>query len=856
MPRRDLPSGTVTFVFTDVEGSTRLLRELGEAAYAAVLQAHRETLRATFSGHGGIEVDTQGDAVFAAFPSAAGALTAAAKAQTALESGPVRVRMGLHTGTPLRTDEGYVGVDVHRAARIGAAGHGGQILVSAITAGLVADAAASLRDLGEHRFKDLGGTERIFQLGDREFPPLKSLSPSNLPRPGGPFVGRRDELRDLAVLLRDPTRQLITLLGTGGIGKTRLALEAAADAQAAFPDGRWWVSLVPLADASLVPSAIAQVLGLVGPSGPAQLAEVRAHLAERRVLLLLDNAEHLLPALADSLAELLPPAGASTLLVTSRDRLQLEAEQVFRVPVLSADDAQDLLVARGAVLGISVPRSPAAASLCERLDRLPLAIQLAAARLPILSLAQLRERLSKRLDLFVGGRDLDRRQRTLRATVEWSHDLLTRDEQELFRRLSVFVGGCTLDGAEAVAEGGFETLQALVDKSLVQRQDDAAGPRFAMLETIREFAAERLAAAGDERRTRERHAAWYLALATQVDAQLRKGEPEERWVSLLEPEIENLRAAVSFGLDVGDLAVVRSIGAALPMVWLMNGRLAEGREWTERALGVDATEDATRRRLLSGVAILAYMQGDYAAATAAADQAAALAGRLGPGVDRYAVVRERARAALMRDDLVAAEPLLAETLAVATEDDNGVAMSSCRINLAYIANRTGRHELAEAWLAENLPFVRGRGQARCEASTLVSLGETFTYLDRPRDAVDHLVAATSVAPRAADPGLLIEALRWYAIGVAKLGDAERAAIILGACEAAELESETALEPFEEEVRADLVETLTAALTESGFAALRQRGRAFDPPAAARLAQARQTLEGAAAAASDQGAVAS
>jgi predicted ATPase/class 3 adenylate cyclase len=846
MGRRDLPSGTVTLLFTDVEGSTRVLQELGEAAYADVLSEHRRTLRETFAGAGGIEVDTEGDAVFAAFPTAIGALSAARKAQAEFESGPLRVRMGLHTGTPLRTDEGYVGVDVHRAARIGAAGHGGQVLISATTAALVAEASVPLTDLGEHRLKDMARPERIYQLGDRGFPPLRSLSPSNLPVPAGPFVGRAAELVALGELLRDPARRLVTLLGTGGIGKTRLALEAAAEAQAAFPDGRWWVSLAPLGDPALVLPAVAQALGLTGSGAAAGVSDVAAHLAGRRMLLVLDNAEHLQPALADVIAEMLPASEGSTLLVTSRDRLSLASEQVFRVPVLSGTDARDLLIARGAAVGVTVPASEAATTICERLDRLPLAIQLAAARLPILSVEQLLERLSGRLDLLAGDRDLDPRQRTLRATIEWSHDLLSSEEQELFRRLSVFPAGCTLEAAEAVAAAGIGTLQGLVDKSLLQHRDDTREPRFWMLESIAQFAAERLAAAEDERATRERHAAWCLELAERVDERLRSGEPEERWVALLEPEIDNLRAAVAFGTEIGDHQLVRRIAAALPMLWLMNGRLAEGRTWTEQALAVDAAEDDTRRRLLSGVALLAYLQGDYAAATVAADDAAALASRLGPETGRYAAIRQQAGAALMHEDFLAAEPLFKAGLAAATEDDNGVGMSSCRINLAYVANRTSRHEEAESWLSENLPFVRGRGQARCEANTLVALGETFVYLDRPAEAIDHLAAATTVVPRAADALLLIEALRWYASAAASLGDAGQAALILGACEAAEAETEAALEPHERAARDELIRTLTAALGTSGFEATRERGRALDLAAAARLVQARPAMAASAA----------
>ncbi|HET9673135.1 MAG TPA: adenylate/guanylate cyclase domain-containing protein, partial [Actinomycetota bacterium] len=544
MARTDLPTGTVTFLFTDVEGSTKLLHELGDASYADVLAEHRRLLREAFGRHGGVEVDTQGDAFFVAFPTAAGAIDAATDARAALATGPIRVRVGIHTGTPLATDEGYVGVDVHRAARIAAVGHGGQVLVSATTAS-AAD-GRPLLDLGDHRLKDLPAPERLYQLDDDPFPPLRTVSPSNLPVPTTPFVGREPEAAAVVDLLRDPATRLLSIVGAGGIGKTRLAIRAASAITTSFPGGVWWVALAPIHDAATVETALAQVLALrdaAADLGPA----IERQLAGRRTLLLLDNAEHLLPELAERIGRLLAAAPSLVLLVTSRERLRLAGELTYEVPVLSPDDAEAFFLARARAAGASIEPSEALTTLLDRLDRLPLALQLAAARLRLFSVDQLLERFSARLDLSSGDRDADPRQRTLRSTIAWSHDLLTEGERALFRRLSVFAGGATLEAVEAIAGGDADTLEALLDKALVQRRDEGGRPRFWMLESILDFAAERAAETDELPGLRARHAAWYRDLAASAESGLRAGDPEEIHVAALEAEIGNLRSALAFG---------------------------------------------------------------------------------------------------------------------------------------------------------------------------------------------------------------------------------------------------------------------------------------------------------------------
>jgi len=350
MRRVDLPSGTVTFVFTDVEGSTRLLEELGEAAFATALLEHRRVVRGACARNGGVEVDTQGDAFLLAFPTAPGALAAASELQEALGGGRVRLRVGLHTGTPLLTDEGYVGVDLHRAARIAAAGHGGQVLLSSSTAALVG--LDGLVDLGESRFKDLAAAERVYQLGEAAFPPLKSLYRTNLPVPASPFQGREVELASVVELLGREELRLVTLTGPGGTGKTRLGLQAAAEAAERFPDGLFWVALAPLREPALLLPGIVQALELKEQPGRPLAETLQAALMGRRMLLFLDNAEHLLPDLVTELAPLRAIAGPS-IFVTSRERLQLQGEHVYQVPSLNTEDAVDLFLTRAAQQGVT-----------------------------------------------------------------------------------------------------------------------------------------------------------------------------------------------------------------------------------------------------------------------------------------------------------------------------------------------------------------------------------------------------------------------------------------------------------------------------------------------------------------------
>ena len=547
---RALPTGTVTLLFTDVEGSTRLLHELGAVRYGTVLAEHRQLVRRAFARHDGIEVDTEGDAFFYAFPTAPAALEAAREAQEALSAGPIRVRMGIHTGTPHLADEGYVGADVHRGARIAACGHGGQVLVSAATAAFATQ--SDLRDLGEHRLKDLSAPERIYQLGAEAFPPLKSLYQTNLPVPTTAFLGRKKELAEVVDLLAREEMRLVTLTGPGGTGKTRLALQAAGLASDAYPDGVWWVPLAALRDPELVLRAAAHALG-----GNGALAE---HIGDRRMLVLFDNFEQVVEA-AFGLGELLSACPRLDALVTSREPLHLAAEQEYAVPPFAREEGVAFFSARARAVKTDFEPDRTTSDICRRLDDLPLALELAAARIKALSPNQILERLEHRLPLLTGGaRDVPERQRTLKATIDWSYDLLAEEEQRLFRRFAVFSGGCTLDAAQEVASADLDSLQLLVDKSLLRHSYE----RYWMLESIREYAAEHLEESGEADVLRRRHADHFLELVESAGLTL---EPEgEQQYALVRQELDNVRAALDWGIGADPELGLR-LAASLDGFW-------------------------------------------------------------------------------------------------------------------------------------------------------------------------------------------------------------------------------------------------------------------------------------------------
>ncbi|HEU0304830.1 MAG TPA: adenylate/guanylate cyclase domain-containing protein [Gaiellaceae bacterium] len=778
MTRTDLPSGEVTLLFTDVEGSTRLLRALGAEAYAEALAEHRRAIRAACAAHEGAEVDTQGDAFFLAFPTASGALAAAEAFTAALSAGPIRVRAGVHTGTPLLAEEGYVGEDVHRAARIAAAGHGGQVLVSAATAVLVDH---SLTDLGDHRFKDLSAPERVFQLGDGAFPPLASLYRTNLPVPSTSFLGREHELAEVAGLLREDGVTLVTLTGPGGTGKTRLAVHAAAEAAESFRDGIWWVPLSPLHDADLVLSSVAQALEVEDQPGQTLADGVAARLQGRRALVILDNAEHLMPEVASEIAGLRATAGPS-LLVTSRERLQLQGEHVYPVPSLDQEDGVELFVARARSLGSAVEESEAVAELCARLDNLPLALELAAARTVVFSPVQLVERLSERLDLLKAGRDADPRQQTLRATIEWSYDLLEQDEQRLFRALSVFAGSCNFEAAETVCAADPDVLQSLLDKSLLRRREEYGQTRYWMLETIRELAGEQLAAAGEGADLRRRHAEHYLDVARSANLAADAEGPQRH--DLVIPERDNMRAALSWALESGEREVGLELVVALENYWATS-LPAEGLEWAVVLLEEDGgVPPALTVRALRVKGGMENALGQLDASEASWERALPIARGLGDDRAVATLLHRFSHTGMRRNDVARVRELAEESLA-GHRRAGGFAKGEAQAlgSLAWAALREGDHERSLELLHESCALAGEAGFRWWQAGMLTNIGVVSIELGRIDDARESVRQALAISRGMHDRRGTVYQLRLLAEMAARTDGERLAGTLAGAAEA-------------------------------------------------------------------------
>jgi predicted ATPase/class 3 adenylate cyclase len=655
------PTGTLTFLFTDIEGSTKLW-ERDSSVMQVALARHDEILRSAIEERGGYVFKTVGDAFCCAFPTAPDALEAALDAQRLLleerwgESAPLRVRMALHTGAAEERDGDYFGPPLNRVARLLSAAHGGQVLLSLPTQELVRDqlpAGTTLRDLGEHRLKDLFRPERVFQVLasglPSEFPSLRTLNAyrNNLSLQPTPLIGRKREVAEVYERLLRPEVRLLTLTGVGGTGKTRLGLQAAAELTEQFEDGVFFVSLAAIRDPQLVVPAMAATLGVKEAGGQPLLESVEDSLGEKHILLMVDNFEQVIEA-APVVTELLSTASNLKVLATSRIPLRLYGEHEYAVPPLALPDperlpsverlthyeAVRLFVERAqaakADFSVTNESAPAVAQICYRLDGLPLAIELAAARIKVLSPQKMLGRLGNRLKLLTGGaRDLPERQRTLRSTIEWSYGLLGEGEKVLFARLSVFAGGRTMEAIEAIcdAEGDLpvdvlDGLSSLVDKSLLKQEEGAGGePRFVMLETIHEFAREKLQESEESEDIRRLHAEYFLALAEEAEPAV-EGAQQPVWLERLEEEHDNMRRALSWSLGQGqDSELALRMSAALGEFWYLRGYFGEGRRWLEEALAKSGrTPTAARARALQRVSWLAFQQGDLDRAEEASEE--------------------------------------------------------------------------------------------------------------------------------------------------------------------------------------------------------------------------------------------
>jgi predicted ATPase len=760
----DLPRGTVTLLFTDIEGSTRLLHELGDA-YAEALADHRRVLRDAFGRHGGVEVDTQGDAFFYAFRRAADAIAAAADAQAALAEGPVRVRIGVHTGEPLVTDEGYVGVDVHRAARIMSAGHGGQVLVSETTRRLV-DARFTLRDLGPQRLKDMTEPHHLFQLGEGDFPPLKTLNQTNLPIAASPLLGREAELAQLVELVLNGGR-VVTVTGAGGSGKTRLALQAAADVTDRFADGVFWIPLAGIGDPELVLPAVAQALGVKG--------DLATQLGSRQILLLLDNFEHVITA-APRVGDLLAAAPEVRVLVTSRSPLRIGGEREYALDPLSEDAAVTLFVERARSVGATVAADTTVAQICRRLDRLPLALELAAARTKLLTPVTLLERLERSLPLLTGGRrDAPERQRTLRATIEWSFDLLDENAKRLFERLSVFAGSFSLDAAEHVAQADLEALAALVDLNLLKPIGD---DRFLMLETIREYALEGFARSSEVERVRMSHAEWFAAIARAAEPQLTSGAKQVAWVDRLETEIANLRVALGIFEAAEANERLLALTADLWRFWWIRGHVSEGRRWLERALAASTNGGAARARALEGAYYLAYIHGDVETAYSYVRQLQSYATEISDSWGQAGALLGLGLLAIMEGDVPRARQCFVESL-VHSRPRHPIQAYYATVNLAHVAWLEGDYVQAEAAASEAVDLARRNGDRHSLSHALALIAFVALRRDLVERANEPLMESLRLAVELHDEQQIAHVcLPGFAAALAASGDARRAAVLL------------------------------------------------------------------------------
>jgi predicted ATPase/class 3 adenylate cyclase len=810
-----LPTGIVTFLFTDIEGSTELVRALGER-YPAVLARHTELLRGAVDGQGGAEFGTEGDALFAVFVSPAAAVRAAADAQRALGSErwpddhPVRVRIGIHTGEGRLGGHDYVGIDVHRAARVASAGHGGQILISDATRALVEQAlpdGVRLQDLGTYRLKGLAGPERIHQVTveglPASFPPLHSLElrPNNLPADLTSFIGRDRQIREISARLAGT--RLLTLTGPGGTGKTRLAIRVAEELIGDYRHGTWFVPLEALRDPELVPPAIATAVGVSLPADRPAIAALETWLAERELLLVLDNCEQVTAA-GSSIARLLAAAPGLRVLATSRIPLHVRGEQEYPVPPLttlpdgpaltaerlSQFEAVRLFIERAVAVKpefqVTNANAPAVAQICARLDGLPLAIELAAARIKLLGPEQILVRMEQNLSLLSStAQDLPERQRTLRGAVAWSHELLSRPDQTLFARLSIFRGGCTLESAETVCGGEgldgdvFDGVASLVDKSLLRSEEMGGETRLAMLETIREYARERLDEAGDFPGLARRHATLYFGWAGDAERAL-MGPEQLDWLDRMSRDHDNFRAAYERAPQLDMLDEARTAAGAMWRFWQLRGHFAEARAIFDRLLGQPGGSAAARAKALLGAGGIAYWQRDYEAMARDYRESRRLyesvADERGMAEALY---NECYVALLVEKDPQAARTLAERSLELYERSGDHLGVSWVDRFLGILHSSLGDAETALRYQTRAVEATRAAGSRWLLSDSLIGLAWAESQTGAWARAVAAIHEAMAIAEELGIEVELSMAFEMTAAWAGWLGDPRRAALLKG-----------------------------------------------------------------------------
>jgi predicted ATPase/class 3 adenylate cyclase/DNA-binding CsgD family transcriptional regulator len=788
-----LPTGTVTLLLADVEGSTRMWQTQPDEMTAAIARFN-QTVSEVIAAHGGVRPVEQGegDSFVAAFARASDAVACALELQRA-PLAPIRLRIGVHTGEVQLRDEGnYAGPTINRTARLRDLAHGGQTVLSGATEDMVVDrlpAGAWPIDLGTHPLRDLPRPERVVQLCHpdlrNDFPPLrtpKSVGAHNLPLHLTSFVGRGAQLTDVEKLLVD--NRLVTLTGAGGAGKTRLAVEIAARIAAEFGDGAWYVDLAPITDPDLVPVTVARALGLPDQPGRSTMDTLLRFVGDRQLLVVLDNCEHLLDACAELVVALLGAAPRLTLLATSREPLGMSGEVTWRVPSLSlADEAIELFADRArlarADFTMTDVNAAAVAEICRRLDGMPLAIELAAARVRVLSLAEILEGLRDRFRLLTGGaRRAVRRQQTLRASVDWSHALLTEPERVLFRRLAVFLGGFDLDAAEAVGGSGaveryqvLDQLSLLVDKSLVVADNTEGRMRYRLLETVRQYAAEKLGKSGEANSVRTRHRDHYTALAAQRDAPADRDY--ERLIERAETEIDNLRAAFGWSRENSEVELALTLASSLQPLWQARGRLREGLVWFDAALAdLDAQHAEVaaevRARALADRAMLAIWVG-AADSLDQAQQALAIARE----IDDPALLARALTACGLIAALVSAkvaEPYFAEAIGLTRALDDRWRLSQLLGQQANGAIFAGDWIAARAHAEEGRDLADAIGNRHLSRQCRFCLGFAQLCQGDLADAAAQFGALVAEAQAAHDEVRRVGALAFQGVVLAFQGD--------------------------------------------------------------------------------------